>query len=488
MNDLGARDIQQINELGISEETLEHQVQQFKHGIDPVELISPCDVDNGLVRFTKEELNHFEKYFEERAQKIEITRFVPASGAASRMFKAFFQYLESGAENQEVKSFASGFRSFAFYNLIKCKNEPDYSCAINNMINIHKLAEMPKALIPFHSYADTSRTALEEHLVESALILAGNKKINIHFTISESHQEMFNNLIEQNIDGYSAKYNCNYNISFSYQSHATDTIAVTADNQLLRNADDSLMFRPGGHGSLLMNLNNLNSDLVFINNIDNVQPDHLKANTVLYKKILAGYLLSIQAEIKDLLTQLDNNAIDISKASLIAESNLNVRLPESFKDLDTEIKRQILHAKLNRPIRVCGMVKNEGEPGGGPFWVRNAQGEESLQIVESSQIDMQNKLQVEIFQQSSYFNPVDLVCWIRDYQGRKFDLNKFTDPDTAFISEKSQAGQTFKVLEHPGLWNGAMADWITLFVEVPIATFSPVKTITDLLRPQHQPA
>lgn len=488
MNDLGANDIQQIKELGISQETLEHQVKQFELGIDPVALVSPGDVDNGITRFDNEQLNHFEKHFEKHTQEIEITRFVPASGAASRMFKAFFQYLENGNESQEVKSFANGFQSFAFYNLIKCKNEPDYSCAINNMINTHKLAELPKALIPFHSYADASRTALEEHLVESALILDGNKEINIHFTISESHQKMFNNLIEQKIAGYSAIYNCHYNISFSYQSHSTDTIAVNSNNHLLRNADNSLMFRPGGHGSLLVNLNDLNSDLVFVKNIDNVQPDHLKANTVLYKKILAGYLLSIQAEIKDLLLQLDNNEIDLSKAAQIVENDLQIRLPASFNQLDTGAMSQFLHAKLNRPIRVCGMVKNEGEPGGGPFWVRNTKDEDSLQIIESSQIDMQNKLQADIFQQSSYFNPVDLVCWIKDYQGHKFDLNNFTDPDTAFISEKSQAGQTFKVLEHPGLWNGAMADWITLFVEVPITTFSPVKTITDLLRPQHQPA
>ena len=269
MNDLGTNDIQQIKELGISQETLEHQVKQFEHGIDPVALVSPGDFGNGIVRFDNEQLNHFEKYFEKHIQEIEITRFVPASGAASRMFKAFFQYLENGTESQEVKSFASGFQSFAFYNLIKCKNEPDYSCAINNMINIHKLADLPKALIPFHSYADISRTALEEHLAESAMILDINNEINIHFTISEAHQKMFNNLIEQKIAGYSAAYNCNYNISFSYQSHATDTIAVNSDNQLLRNADASLMFRPGGHGSLLMNLNKLDSDLVFIKNIDN---------------------------------------------------------------------------------------------------------------------------------------------------------------------------------------------------------------------------
>jgi len=488
MIELGTQDLEQLKELGISKESLEQQYKHFEHGINPVDLNRPANVNNGIIRFNKDQLSYFEKQFKEHANKIQITRFVPASGAASRMFKAFFQYFESGTENQEVKSFASGFREFAFYNQIKCKNEPDYSCAINNMINIHKLADLPKALIPFHRYTDNSRTALEEHLVESAMIVGGDKEVNIHFTISESHQNKIAKLIEQNIARFSTTYNCRYNISFSYQSHATDTIAVSSDNEFKRNADGSLIFRPGGHGSLLMNLNHLKADLVFIKNIDNVQPDHLKDTTVLYKKILAGYLLSIQSKISSLLMQLDNNEFELTNVLQIVEDELNIRLPESFNQLDTEAKKKFLYNKLNRPIRVCGMVKNEGEPGGGPFWVRNINGEESLQIVESSQIDMQNKQQAEIFQQSSYFNPVDLVCWLKDYRGNSFDLNKFTDPETAFISEKSQDGQTFKVLEHPGLWNGAMADWITLFVEVPIASFSPVKTITDLLRPQHQPA
>ena len=488
MNELSTRDLQQLEVLGISIELLEQQNRHFEQGVNPVELVSPGTVNNGIIRFNNDQLSYFENYFNEQADKLKITRFVPASGAASRMFKAFFQYLESGIENEEVKSFAGGFQSFAFYQLIKCKNEPDYSCAINNMINIHKLAELPKALIPFHRYADTSRTALEEHLVESAMVLGDDKEVNIHFTISESQQKKFDELIEQHIAKISAITSCHYNISFSYQSHTTDTIAVNADNQFMRNADGSLMFRPGGHGSLLKNLNNLDADLIFVKNIDNIQPDHLKPTTVLYKKILAGYLISIKNKIADILIQLDNNEGELTHVLQVVEDDLQIRLPESFNQLNTEAKTRLLHAKLNRPLRVCGMVKNEGEPGGGPFWVRNTNNEESLQIIESSQIDMQNKLQAEIHKQSTHFNPVDLVCWIKDYQGKKFDLNNYTDPDTAFISEKSQDGQTFKVLEHPGLWNGAMADWITLFVEVPISTFSPVKTITDLLRSQHQPS
>ena len=330
MIELGARDIQQLKELGISKETLEQQQKHFAQGVIPVELVSPANVNNGIIRFSKQELSDFYNYFIEQADKIEITRFVPASGAASRMFKAFFQYLETGRENQEVKSFSKGFKAFAFYDQIKCKNEPDYSCAINNMINIHKLAELPKALIPFHRYADTSRTAFEEHLVESALILGSEKKVNIHFTISKAHQEKFNELIEQKIAKISATYNCTFNISFSYQSHATDTVAVNPENDFIRNANGSLMFRPGGHGSLLVNLNNLTADLIFIRNIDNVQPDHLKADTVLYKKILAGYLNSIKHKIDNLLIQLDNNEIELTEATLIVENDFQIRLPESY--------------------------------------------------------------------------------------------------------------------------------------------------------------
>lgn len=487
MREFSGNDIQQLKNLGISESTLAKQYKLFEKGISPVVLISPARDNNGIIKLGKEQQNHFEEYFDEQSKGLEVIRFVPASGAASRMFKAFFQYLETGIENQEIKSFASGFHSFAFYDKIKCGNESDYSCAISNMINIQQLAELPKALILFHSYADGSRTALEEHLAESAMILDKQKKVSIHFTISESHQEKFDELIREKIDKYTVTYDCNYDLSFSYQSHATDTIAISSDEQLVRNADGSIMLRPGGHGSLLMNLNNLSADLIFIKNIDNVQPDHLKANSLLYKKILAGYLISIQKKVKTILEKLDHNDIEHSEAISIIENDFQIRFPESFSQLEYASQKEILHEKLNRPIRVCGMVKNEGEPGGGPFWLKNSKDEVSLQIVESSQIDMQNKQQAEIFEQSTYFNPVDIVCWIKDYQGNKFDLSNFTDPDTAFITEKSQDGQSFKVLEHPGLWNGAMADWITLFVEVPISTFSPVKSITDLLRPQHQP-
>ena len=376
---LDDNDIQQINELGISKEILENQLELFKDGVRPIVLTAAATINNGIIKIDQDQLDYFKKYFENQIDQVQITRFVPASGAASRMFKAFFQYLDSGTENEEVKSFAKDFKSFAFYTDIKCKNEADYDCAIRNMINKLKLADLPKALIPFHFYADGPRTALEEHLVESALVLGKKNTISLHFTISEAHHDRFKKLIDEKINRYASKYNCEYNLTFSYQSHTTDTIAVHPDNQIFRTNNGSLMFRPGGHGSLLINLNELNSDLIFVKNIDNIQPDHLKDNTILYKKVLAGYLLAAQNKISTYLHRLDNNEIELDQVGDFAQYELQIKLPESFSTLSFNKKKQWLFSKLNRPIRVCGMVKNEGEPGGGPFWIRNKKEEESLQ-------------------------------------------------------------------------------------------------------------
>jgi uncharacterized protein DUF4301 len=488
VTELSSKDIDQLKELGISRDSLESQLKLFMLGVKPIKLQAAATINQGIVGIKPDWLNYYEEFFASQIKETQVIRFVPASGAASRMFKAFYQYLEHGEENSEIKSFADGYQALAFYDDIKCKNEPDYSCAINNMINTLRFAELPKAIIPFHQYNDGSRTALEEHLVEAALVAGKEKKnVNIHFTISQAHQSKFDELIRARIAKYQSAFNCNYKVTFSYQSHATDTVAVTPNNQIFRNTAGEMVFRPGGHGSLLNNLNELDFELIFIKNIDNIQPDHLKTGTVRYKKILGGYLISIQKKIAKILTKLDNKTIDFTDIVDFAVKELFIKIPASFDTFSTDEKLKYLHKKLNRPIRVCGMVKNEGEPGGGPFWVSNSQGEVSLQIVESSQINLADDSQLAIFSKATHFNPVDLVCWVKDYQGRKFNLAEFSDSDTAFITEKSQNGKPIKVLEHPGLWNGAMADWLTIFIEVPITTFSPVKTITDLLRKEHQP-
>jgi hypothetical protein len=487
MIELTDADQSQLGNLGISQEVLNDQLAKFTKGVPPIQLSKPATPGNGITQLNADETSNFISIFNQKANSLEIRRFVPASGAASRMFKAFHQYLNDGVETEEIKTFSAGLKKFAFYNDIKCKNEPDYGCAIHNMIKIQGLSELPKALIPFHSYINETRTAIEEHLVESALVISDSNEVKIYFTISEAHQEKFQELLNKRLTSLEKEFGKTFDLSFSYQHHSTDTVAVNTDNTLFRNDDGSLLFRPGGHGSLLVNLNDVDGDLIFVKNIDNIQIDHLKSTTVRYKQILAGYLINLQAEITEVLNELDSGQNNLDSIVKFAKDKLNIKIEDAFNGLEKSEQIELLRNKLNRPIRICGMVKNEGEPGGGPFWTINSSNEESLQIVESSQVDLADSEQAKIFKASTHFNPVDLVCWVRDYKGKKFDLTHYADPETAFITEKSQQGKTLKVLEHPGLWNGAMADWITVFVEVPIETFSPVKTINDLLRPQHQP-
>lgn len=487
MTTITEQDKKQLADHGIQLATFEKQIKTFENGVAPIQLTAPATIGHGILRFTEQELTQYESIFTDAAGNIKIQRFVPASGAASRMFKAFHQYLDDGIENDEIRVFREGLQSFAFYDKIKCQSKPEYSCAIHNMIKVQKLSELPKALIPFHAYEDGSRTSFEEHLAESAAVLTGCDKIDIHFTISEAHRAGFEALLAKKLPGLEEKYGCRFTVEFSYQHPSTDTVAVNNDNTPFRNADGSMVLRPGGHGSLIANLNDLDAELVFIKNIDNIQIEHLRDTSLRYKKILAGYLIALQKNVKEATEQLAGTHPDIQRILAFVKDTLNGRPEADFASLSQEEQINWLKTMLHKPIRVCGMVKNEGEPGGGPFWTRNSKGIESLQIVESSQIDLAQADQKDILNRSTHFNPVDLVCWLKDVDGSPFDLNQFIDRETSFISEKSQQGQTFKVLEHPGLWNGAMAHWITIFVEVPIATFSPVKTINDLLRPQHQP-
>jgi hypothetical protein len=313
--------------------------------------------------------------------------------------------------------------------------------------------------------------------------------VPIHFTVSQEHMEKFNSLIALVRPYYENMFDIRYDIQFSVQKPSTDTIAVDMDNSPFREADGSLVFRPGGHGALIENLNDMEADIVFIKNIDNIVPDRLKSETYKYKKVLGGLLIKLQEKIFDYLKKMEQKPVPdplITEISQFCVDSLAMKLPERFGKMEQKQQYQILQAFLNRPIRICGMVRNEGEPGGGPFFVENIHGEVSLQIVESSQINMKDAGQVSILKSATHFNPVDLVCGIKDYKGKKFDLHKYIDQDTGFISVKSKDGRQLKALELPGLWNGAMADWLTLFVEVPLATFNPVKIVNDLLREQHQ--
>ena len=487
MINLTEDDLVQLKVLGLSETLIAKQVKQIASGTIPVILKEAATLDHGILELRNEQKEYYSEYFEHGIGKISVCHFIPASGAASRMFKSFFQFLENGMVNEEIELFAKKFRKFSFYDDIKCVDESDYTCAINKMINETKLPDLPKALMPFHSYKDGLRTALEEHIVESTLIQGSGMLINIHFTVSEKHQTKINDLLHKNLGHLESKLSGKINVSFSTQHESTDTISLDAKDQIARDTEGCILLRPGGHGSLLANLQDLDYELVFIKNIDNILPDHFKHTSVFYKKVLGGYLMFLQREIESLLTRADNNDFDLVEMENFTGNKLQIMYPSSYNSWSREFKVKYLIKKLDRPIRVCGMVKNEGEPGGGPFWVANSSGELSLQIVESSQIDLKDQGQLKLSQMATHFNPVDIVCWLKDYRSKKFSLSNFSEPDTAFVSIKTVNGKEIKILEHPGLWNGAMADWITVYVEVPLSTFSPVKTITDLLNPQHQP-
>ncbi|MFC2098281.1 DUF4301 family protein [Bacteroidota bacterium] len=512
-----AQDLDQLKEKGISRDDIEIQLQNFRKGFPPICLIAPALVGDGIIRLTPDEADEYARIFSRESGAKRIVKFVPASGAASRMFKSLFEFLnEAGSQtgsasgpgqndpsamDPAIKDFINGMEKFAFLDDLKDsiqktgKNfdqlyeQKDLQEIIGTLVNADGLnyGQMPKGLIKFHRYEDECRTSVEEHLVEGAEYSRdGKANVNLHFTVSREHLDSFITLLNQVQQVYEARFGVKYNIEFSLQRSFTDTIAVDPENRPFRLDDGSILFRPGGHGALLTNLNEIDADLIFIKNIDNVCPDRMKPITYLFKKALAGILFEIQQMAFGYIRQLDEGKTGIfEEVEEFLEKRFCVRLSDEGKNLPEGKKLSLMRRTLNRPIRVCGMVKNEGEPGGGPFWTRNRDGSVSLQIVESAQINFSDNLQSTIAASATHFNPVDLVCATRDHQGNSFDLQQFTDPDTGLISGKSSDGRELKAQELPGLWNGSMSDWNTIFVEVPIETFNPVKTINDLLRPEH---
>ena len=494
---------------GISEEKIAEQLACFEKGFPFLKLSAAASVENGGIMRADEKgceqyLAAWDAY---KAGDKKIVKFVPASGAASRMFKNMFEFL--GAEYDKPttdfeKKFFDHIHDFAFYNDLNAacldntgKNinallsEHNYKAVVSNLLESAGLnyGALPKGLLKFHRYADGVRTPLEEHLVEGALYAAGKTgEVNVHFTVSTEHRALFEKLVAAKAAEYEAKYGTTYHISFSEQKPSTDTVAADMENKPFRDKDGKLLFRPGGHGALMENLNDLDADIVFIKNIDNVVPDRLKADTVTYKKLLAGVLVTLQKQAFEYLELLDGGHYSHEQLETIirfVQQQLRCRRTD-LKELEDADLVIYLRKKLNRPMRVCGMVKNVGEPGGGPFLAYNPDGTISLQILESSQIDMNDPEKKAMFEKGTHFNPVDLVCAVRDYKGNKFNLLKHVDKATGFISYKSKNGKDLKALELPGLWNGSMSDWNTVFVEVPLSTFNPVKTVNDLLREQHQ--
>lgn len=487
------KDLKQIEARKSDVNTIEAQIQNFRSGFPYINAVRAATIGDGIIRLSEEDLEKYVSFFDSQASKKALVKFVPASGAASRMFKALYAAKDEGKIDKSVEQFRDDTARFAFSKSLSGKlNGETLEDKLEALLGKDGLdyGNLPKGLLEFHLYPEGARTAIEEHLVEGALYANNKGKVRLHFTVSPEHRKKFKSLIDATKQAYEEKYNVKYVISFSEQKPSTDTIAVDLENLPFRDASGKLLFRPAGHGALLENLNDIKADVVFIKNIDNVVPDHLKSETITYKKALAGILLDYQRKIFSLvkrLEKLDPTQFMINKAAKFLREELSVEPEKGFRLWSKEDKLKYVLTKLRRPLRICGMVKNVGEPGGGPFWVANEDGSVSLQVVESAQFDMSNKKQVSIFENATHFNPVDLICSPRDHNKAYYNLTEFRDDKTGFITEKSQGGKILKAQELPGLWNGAMAHWNTLFVEVPLITFNPVKTVNDLLRKEHQP-
>ena len=490
------KDLDKIKVRGANLETIQQQIENFKKGFPYLNVIKAATIGDGIIALSDSQAGKYAKYFDSRAPKLKLLKFVPASGAATRMFKSLFSAKDEGKLDKSVNEFLERLKDFAFYSkLIKAigSETADYQTVLEYLLTEKGLeyGTLPKGLLHFHQYGKTARTPVEEHLVEGAKYANSNGKVKLHFTVSPEHRKKFKALIDSILPKYEAKHKVKYSISFSEQKPSTDTIAVNMDNTPFRTGSDDLLFRPAGHGALLENLNEQEADIIFIKNVDNVVPDRLKKKTILYKKALAGLLLDYQEKVFSYLRKLYSEEVDeklLNEILNFLETKLCTLPPDGFGSYSVDAKMDYCKRKLNRPIRLCGMVKNVGEPGGGPFWAKDPDSSVSLQVVESAQIDLGNAQQKEIFDKATHFNPVDLICSVKDYKGNKFNLLNYRDPQTGFITQKSQSGKDLKAQELPGLWNGAMSDWNTLFVEVPLITFNPVKTVNDLLRTEHQPA
>lgn len=468
-----------MEEHGLTPAALETQLKNFREGFPFLPVTRAASCGDGIRVLDAAGIEQAAARYDRAKESLRVVKFVPASGAATRMFKDLFEFVREGRRTAVVGELLANRRRFAFWPELRTivGDDADELRTVENIVAEGlRYGETPKGLVSFHRYGDEVRKAVEEHLVEGAQYAAAGGEVKIHFTVSPEHLTRFEALLAEKIPGYESRFGVKYRISFSVQDPSTDTLAVNPDCTPFRRADGRLLFRPAGHGALIGNLGKIDADIVFVKNIDNVTTDARRGDTVLYKKALAGVLLALQERIFEYLMALEVPGAELEPIAAFIENELCVKLP---KDYGTALLRQV----LDRPIRVCGMVRNEGEPGGGPFWVARADGLETLQIAESNQIAPEKR---KLMRSATHFNPVDLVCSFRTSKGGRFDLREFVDPATGFISRKSDGGRELLAQELPGLWNGAMARWNTVFVEVPITTFSPVKVVTDLLRPEHQ--
>ena len=512
MNPFSKEDQACLSEKGITPEKVRQQMETFHQGIPFVNLSKAAVVGDGIIQLSGEQQDHLQKHYNEHKNKLRVLKFIPASGAASRMFKDLFAFL--GDFNPDtssltdflnrpgqmaIKEFYEGLERFPFYDEIfeaVSANTGSEGEMLYNFVS-QMLTESganygfyPKGLLPFHRYGKRTATPFMEHLKEGTAYARSGNFSHLHFTISPDHRVLFQQEEARATEEISRETGCNFDISYSYQKGSTDTLAVTPENEPFRDGSGQLLFRPAGHGALLENLDEQDADLLFIKNVDNVVPDRDLEVVSEWKQVLAGYLLKVQAKAFSFHRMLRDGTVDhdlLKRVHAFLETGLNVRFPDAYPGYSLEEQIAVLIDKLSRPIRVCGMVRNVGDPGGGPFWITDAMGNESLQIVESAQVNLEDQAQRQIFEKATHFNPVDLVCGVRDAFGAKFDLLKFVNSKQGFITLKTFEGRELKALELPGLWNGGMAYWNTVFIEVPGSTFNPVKTVNDLLKPAHQP-
>lgn len=510
------KDINQIQDLGITIDKVNEQIERLKDGMSYSNLDAAATIGKGIEKYEKDEIQNFIELYEAKRNNLSLVKFVPASGAATRMFKFLFQFLKSFKPAKEsvqeyadrkndtlIENFLLNLKSFPFYNLVLSEvksvnpnfdslpENEKYVAFVKTMLEDNGInySFLPKGLLPFHKYDQNVVTAFYEHLFESTLYCSANNIANLHFTVSENHHDYFIKELNKIKDDLEKKTKTTFNVSFSYQKQVTSIVALTAKDQVFRNEDGSILFRPAGHGALLENLNDLDYDLIFIKNIDNIVVSNKNIKISNSKKLLSGVLLEVQEKTFSYLHKLDEGGLtnaDFKIIALFLKYRLNVPIDVDFDRMSLDEKTTYLSEKLNKPIRVCGMVKNEGEPGGGPFWVKDKNNQVSLQIVEFAQINFSRKNQQSLVYKATHFNPTDLVCGVRNYKGEKFNLMDYVDPEAAFITMKTQNGIDIKALELPGLWNGSMAHWNSIFVEVPLTTFNPVKTVNDLLKPAHQ--